>query len=221
MLSLTYRVYQFLIYTRYTGDLTVTLSSGLKVRIPNDQLVVSDRYIDDSGELRSNASAQTLVFDSLQDVNKDDLPRIGHRVLSAAYLVLNQDANSFTLWEVDAVSRQELVAIDSDGKSIDSACGDTSTNQQVPSTSSSNPLSSGKIAGIVVGVLASTLIVIIFVYFLMIFRRKQAAYNREDSRVQQDLEGETGEKAGNNELFVTHEILEMNTEADVIELPAS
>ncbi|KAM3153409.1 hypothetical protein ABEW05_006162 [Botrytis cinerea] len=169
----------------YTGDFTITLDSGISVRIPNDQLVVPNLTIDHtSGAMVANVSEPELVLNAIQSINANDLPQLGRQFLAAAYLMLNQDANTFTLWQANPTQKEDLVAVDRSNNLIDDFCtspstpnnnsadGDTGSLSGVPissSTPSSTPSStstadsqkSGKVStGVIVGAAIGSVAVI-------------------------------------------------------------
>lgn len=161
------------------------LDSGLSVRIPNDQLVVPDLKIDPtSGALIANASTPELVLNAIQSVNANDLPQLGRQFLTAAYLMVNQDANQFTLWEANPTANEDFVAVDVDNGVVDSFCAAsvaspsaTSAKSAVatstgPAQNNSNGLSSGAIAGIAVGSIAVVAAIVGILIFFLIKRRK-------------------------------------------------
>ncbi|KAE8141234.1 aspartic peptidase domain-containing protein [Aspergillus pseudotamarii] len=159
----------------YTGDLTVTLNNGFSVRIPNDQLVVPNLTIDPStGSLHANGSTPELVINSIQQVNQGDLPQLGRQFLSSAYLMSNQDSNTFTLWNAALEEEENLVAIDTNNKPVDIYCAATPTST---SSSTSSPhstgnhdkkLSTGAIVGIAIGSAAALAIVAAGVFLPLI-----------------------------------------------------
>lgn len=183
---------------RYSGDLSISLSSGLKVRIPNDQLVIPNLTIDKTtGAILANASAPELVLNSMQQVNADDLPQLGRQFLSGAYVMVNQDAGQFTLWAAKPTTEEDLVAVNPDNRVYSSFCAPGASNlgDATQSTSTSSPtqsaasnsnigqsqrvddassgLSSGAIAGIVVGGVAGIALVAAGVFFAIIKRRRR------------------------------------------------
>ncbi|KAH1921514.1 hypothetical protein KXV48_006142 [Aspergillus fumigatus] len=182
----------------YSGDLSISLSSGLKVRIPNDQLVIPNLTIDKTtGAILANASAPELVLNSMQQVNADDLPQLGRQFLSGAYVMVNQDAGQFTLWAAKPTTEEDLVAVNPDNRVYSSFCAPGASNlgDATQSTSTSSPtqsaasnsnigqsqrvddassgLSSGAIAGIVVGGVAGIALVAAGVFFAIIKRRRR------------------------------------------------
>ena len=107
----------------YDGDLTITLQSGLSVRISNQQLVQPHTSINQTtGAVLVNNTSPDLLLDSLQNVQATKLAQLGWQFFSAAYLLVNQDAHEFTLWEANPTSDQDLVAIDKSGVEITNFC---------------------------------------------------------------------------------------------------
>ncbi|RHZ48577.1 putative aspartic-type endopeptidase [Aspergillus thermomutatus] len=182
----------------YSGDLSITLSSGLTARIANNQLVIPELTIDEtSGAILANASAPELVLNSMQQVNADDLPQLGRQFLSSAYVMVNQDAGQFTLWAAKPTTEEDLVAVNTDNRVYDSFCAPGVTNLITSTQSTSNPdatksaapdsntgqsqktegastgLSSGAIAGIVVGGVAGAALVAAAILFAIIRRRRR------------------------------------------------
>lgn len=103
--------------------MTIKLNSGFSVRIPNDQLVVPELTIDDStGALHANGSTPELVINAMQMGNADDLPKLGRQFLSSAYLMVNQDGGSYTLWEANQDTNEDLVAIDKNNVPVTQFC---------------------------------------------------------------------------------------------------
>ncbi|KAE8348501.1 aspartic peptidase domain-containing protein [Aspergillus coremiiformis] len=157
----------------YTGDLTITFNSGLSVRVPNDQLVVPTLTINKStGSLLANGSSPELLINPIQHINKDDLPLIGRQFLSSAYLMVNQDANTFTLWNAAPNKVEDLVAIDRFNRVVDSHCDATSSPAPIARDDEDHKMSNGVIAGIVIGSVAGVAIIAAGVFFLLTKRRR-------------------------------------------------
>ncbi|KAI1139320.1 acid protease [Hypoxylon sp. FL0543] len=166
---------------RYGGDLTIKLQSGLAVRVPNDQLVVPDVDIDPTtGELVANYTNPDLVLNGIHGVNANDMPQLGRQFLSAAYLMVNQDAGQFSLWAANPVSSEDLVAVDVNDADITAPCAsnasavDSSSQASRPEQASSSP--AGKIAGAVVGGVGG-LLILGFLAFWIIKKRREAIWS--------------------------------------------
>ncbi|KAF2087455.1 acid protease [Saccharata proteae CBS 121410] len=157
----------------YDGALTISFQNGLSVRVPNDQLLIPNQYIDQNGYLQTNDSVRELIINSIQEENDDDLPVLGRQFFSAAYMMSNLDANQFSLWAANPTTDTDLVAVDSKGNSGSTTCEEsavasnsstnsdsaTGTSTAVPTTSvrstTSFNLSAGAIAGIVIGAIGA------------------------------------------------------------------
>lgn len=155
----------------FTGDLTVILEDNFQVKIPNHQLLVPERYITDKGDLGVNSSQPVFRINSLQDTTAQVLPVLGRYFLTSAYVFANRDANEFTLWQANPTTDENLVSVNKTNGIVSAArsCAVTPTTSLRPDSggdqdgkqgekgegsSNASPLSSGALAGIVVGAIA-------------------------------------------------------------------
>ncbi len=115
-------------------------------------------------------------------MNAEDLPQLGRQFLTAAYLMVNQDANEFTLWEANPTSSVDLVAVDTNNDVVDTACPTASgaastTTSSVPgpttTTNTSSKISSGAIVGAAVGGIAVVAALAGFLIWLLVRRRRR------------------------------------------------
>jgi hypothetical protein len=162
------------------------VESLLKITIPNSQLVGNQVTIAKDGSLVTNATTNELNINVIQGINANDMLMLGKQFFSAAMLMVNQDTNSFTLWEAAANQRQSLVAVGPSGVGMTSSCdtvvntnSSTITNttsaappaaQTVQATPAVSPALIGAIAGGAAALLA--LFVVIFLWYR---RRKSKA----------------------------------------------
>ncbi|KAI3400508.1 hypothetical protein diail_2707 [Diaporthe ilicicola] len=134
----------------YDGDFIFTLDTGLSITVPNDLLVVPHSYIDqDTGDIIAEDTTEPdLLFDSLQNINENDMAVFGNIFFSAAYLMANYDAEKFTLWAASTTgnSSDEIRAVDTDNAEITSFCEDGDTGVESNSTASTPTTSSGSSA---------------------------------------------------------------------------
>ena len=103
--------------------------------------------------------------------------------MSSAYLMVNYDADEFTLWQVDTKATPgDIKAVSPTGQIVDRFCSNTSqvidvapsgSSPPTPRTGSGSALSGGAIAGIVVGGVAA--IAAIAAIAFIIFRRRRRA----------------------------------------------
>ncbi|KAK0629162.1 hypothetical protein B0T17DRAFT_597610 [Bombardia bombarda] len=154
----------------HTGNFTIRLSSGLAVRIPNSQLVLPYRYVDrQTGAVVANATNPIVNINSNQQVNLNDIPKLGRQFLSAAYLTVNEEANEFSLYTANPTSREDLVAFGADGKETTEFCNSNDTSTSSGDANRGNAggggLSTGALAGIVVGGVAAAVALAAAVWF--------------------------------------------------------
>lgn len=165
----------------FDGDLQFTLSSGLELTIPNSQLVVPNLEIDQQGVLQEpNNTLRELLVYNYETSNEDDMPLLGQVFLSSTYLHVDNERGQFTLWQANPTTEQDLVTIPSTNNKT---CPQGSAGSPNPSTSHRR-LSSGAIAGIVVGVLvaAAALLGALALALLRKRRPKNALLGDEDSK---------------------------------------
>lgn len=160
--------------------MTITLKSGLSVRVPNSQFLTPFVDIADNGSRIYNESIKEFLYDSIGDQS----PTLGRYFLTAAYLMVDHDDETFTLWQANATTESNLVSIVSD--TTESSCNSTQSGSSgtdgtgSSSSSSSNgsdsstggKSSTGAIAGGVVGGVIA-LAAIAAGVFLVMRRRKR------------------------------------------------
>ncbi|KAF2227012.1 aspartic peptidase domain-containing protein [Elsinoe ampelina] len=170
----------------YDGDLTAQIEiagQSLDIRIPNDQLVLPDISIAETGAMNVNYSKQVVMLDALAAETEMLLPIIGRSFLSSAYVFVNQDAGTFTLWAANATTESDIVPIARDGSIVDT-CGLRLVGTDSPEsgdTSGSTParLTIGAIAGIAVGSAAALMVVAAAAFFII--RRRRQSQGSPDS----------------------------------------
>ncbi|KAK7990377.1 hypothetical protein PG990_014657 [Apiospora arundinis] len=139
----------------FGGDLSISLSSGLSVRVPNDQFMVPKAYVDRNGTRLFDRNYREFLLSPLAD---DSNPAtLGRYFLTAAYLMVDYDAGTFTLWRANPTSSLSLVPVVAEKRAADGCGGDMPGVVQPSATVSSNSesgegdngrLSSGVIAGL-------------------------------------------------------------------------
>ncbi|OHE99773.1 hypothetical protein CORC01_04909 [Colletotrichum orchidophilum] len=167
----------------FVGDFTVSLSSGLNIRIPNEYLVIPHVSLDKTtGDTLVNTTGPDLLFNSLQADNANDMPQLGWQFLAAAYLQVNQEASQFSLWEANPTPNEDLVAVDADDKDVTNFCrkdgsdadsGGNSSPSPSPQPAPSDSYSTGTIVGIAVGAGAAVLLAVGVAVWFWFWRRKK------------------------------------------------
>lgn len=168
---------------RFDGDITIQLSSGLEIRVPNDQYIVPPVTVERNGSrIINNDGSKEVLIASLGT----QPATLGRYFLTAAYLMVNHDANSFTIWQANPTSSSDLVSV-LDEKTA-ASCGNTtavvqppanasgtSPTIQSPSASSLPSSRSSKTpiiaSTVVVGIAVICVLILIFLY---VRRRKRA-----------------------------------------------
>lgn len=204
----------------FGGDLTIGLDSGFRAIIPNDQLVLPDRTIDNAtGAIESDESVRNLMIFAL---NANDMPQLGQLFFTAAMLAMNHDKGQFTLFETNPSNDIDLVAISADGSESAGTSGtpnspgmpgtssspDSGSNgdsgQSIPGDSGGSSLTTGAIVGVVIGCAAAIALVAAMIFW---FRRRRAS--REASPQQRA------------ELDTAMEPQEMPAAAQPVEMPSA
>lgn len=144
----------------FDGDMIIQLSTGLQIRVRNDQYIVPFVDIDRNGSRVFNNSEREFLFNGIPDLQ---IATLGRYFLTSAYLMIDYDANTFTLWKANPTTSSELVVpgITSDGSATQQQQGQCNNDTGIvqpgmaspsPTPSASSGLSTGAVAGIVIGV---------------------------------------------------------------------
>ncbi|TGJ88342.1 hypothetical protein E0Z10_g400 [Xylaria hypoxylon] len=159
----------------FDGDMTISLSSGLDVRIPNSQYLVPFVEVDRSGTRVFNTSQREFLFNTVYDSPST----LGRYFLTGAYLMVDHDAGTFTMWAANPSRESTLVSVVS--TNAEANCGNTTapgpssngSDSSIPPShsSSTSALSAGSIAGIAIGAVAALGIIGVGVYFFYKRRR--------------------------------------------------
>lgn len=115
--------------------MTLILDQGFQFRISNDLLVLPEETVSSDGTYQRNTSAPGIQLTPTFDINVNDVPWIGRPFFSAAYLMVDLDAGTWTLWQANATTDSRLI-------SVNSSCDDTS-KVKPSSTEVSKPSDAG------------------------------------------------------------------------------
>lgn len=197
--------------TVFTGDMVISFSSGLQVTVPNDQFMVPFMTIDRNGSRIFNDSQREFLFNPVLD--HVQLPTLGRYCLTSAYLMVDHDAHTFTLWQENPSTTSQLVPLAGE-KANTEPCTSTAGTAQ-PSQSKS--LSSGIVAAIaVVSVVAAGLVALWMFYVFRARRKRKQAQLREAPVAAQ----ESALKMNKNGLRQTR-VYEMHSESPPHEVQGS
>ncbi|RMZ69329.1 aspartic-type endopeptidase [Pyrenophora seminiperda CCB06] len=166
----------------YYGGLTIKLQNSISVKIPNTEFVVPDTYIAANGAVRTNTSVQNVVTNSLQSENNKELPDLGRLFMSSAYVMVNQEAGRFSIWQANTASKtSDIVAVDKQNNMVSHFCESsargTSSATPLPTSAVSpapqneqSKLSGGTIGGLIVGAVGGIVTLGVIGFFL--YRRR-------------------------------------------------
>lgn len=180
--------------------MTISLSPGLDITIPNHQLVVSQPGYSRQGvAVEYNASTvQEVLINSIPGGNNGDMPILGRSFLSSAYLMVDADNQQFTLARVNATSAEKIVLIGPPAcqspKSIATPIPTTSTATSTtgPAAVSSTPpvpasthqgVSASVVAGAAVGSAAA---VALCLGALLLLRRRRRLYQQRLAQMESE-----------------------------------
>ncbi|KAL1850732.1 hypothetical protein Daus18300_012810 [Diaporthe australafricana] len=150
----------------YNGDLTIRLSNGPSIRVPNTQFLVPHVDIADNGTRVTNDTQVDFLFNNAEGSR---VATLGRYFLTAAHLMVNHDANTFTLWQA-APYTSEPVLVPVIGESENQSCSSID-DSSIPSHTTSS-ISVGAVAGAAVGGVAVAAAIAIAV-FLTVRRRRR------------------------------------------------
>lgn len=193
--SLGLNVYgmDYLANSVYGGDLSFTIQNALTIKIPNNQLVIPDIDLDQGGNVvEKNSSIAEVMINSLESTNGDDMAILGRTFLTSAYLYVDYESNTFTLWSsknttdsnisvIRSATNSSCTTSSSNGTTSTGSSGGSSANSNSTPASVSSPgkISGGAIAGIVIGVIL-LLLLLGLIAFILLRRRRSRARSRAD-----------------------------------------
>jgi hypothetical protein len=116
------------------------LQNSISIKIPTTELVVPDTNIETDGAVQTNTSVRNIVINSLQSDNDNDLPVPGRLFMSSAYLMVNQEAGKFSIWQANTGSKTSaIVAVDKKNNMVREFCanstGGSSSATSLPTSS--------------------------------------------------------------------------------------
>ena len=176
--------------------------------------MVPDYSINPQGQYQiGNSSVREVLINSLQDVNKDDLPLLGQSFMSSAYLSVDLDNGVFSLASYKATTDSDIVPLApsscraAPSISTSTASSVASENPAASSISSSsasrhNSSKAGLIAGVVVGVLVATLIIAL----LIVWYRRKRAQREHHQRVLASVDKKVSDPRLSNPYFYNPEL---------------
>lgn len=186
----------------------MTLSSGLQIRIPNHQLVLPDYHTSPEGELLVNGSDRVVLINSLQQINKNDMPILGLPFFSSAYLFVNEDMAQFTLWKSNPTTDTNLVAIGQTCQN-DTSFSPLPTPSWLPNSKPTNQnrrINKGTITGIVIGAITGIALFCGAMIQLKIQKRKRMSQSLQAQNDSADNQSRQIQESGHGALFIKAEL---------------
>ncbi|KAK3489941.1 aspartic peptidase domain-containing protein [Neurospora crassa] len=216
----------------YDGDLTIALSNGLSIRIPNSQLLVPSEEIARNGSFITTPDRMELPINRLGT----QPATLGRFFFTSAYLMVDHEADTFTLWQANPASKSNLVTINhakdscasepistdggasnSTSGSADNAGGGSGSGRDGSGDNSApvNP-NVAAIAGGVAGGVAALALIGAVTFFLV--RRQRRANNAQPDKSPGDMTDGPAFYADGHRLAIGE--LETQYQPSVGELPA-
>ncbi|CAD0084698.1 unnamed protein product [Aureobasidium vineae] len=174
--------------------MSISFQSGPSISIANSQVVQPDATILSNGSINYDSTLNEVNIIPLQSLNANDMVQLGRQFLSGAYLMVNEDAGTFTLWQATDSLDENLVAVNEKGEVFNSTCASTTSNNtavnpsessgSAPSVSPSSPASktpTSTIVGSVVGSVAGVVLLICLGVFLWVRSRKNKVLGANSS----------------------------------------
>lgn len=154
-----------------------------------------DATILSNGSINYNSTLNEVNIIPLQSLNANDMVQLGRQFLSGAYLMVNEDAGTFTLWQAVDSPDENLMAIDENGEVFSPTCASTTSNDTTatppgskesasssplaPTPPSKTPISS--IVGPAIGGVAGVVLLVGLGIFLWMRRRKNKVISTTDN----------------------------------------
>ncbi|KAJ1707770.1 hypothetical protein AFCA_013100 [Aspergillus flavus] len=164
----------------FTGNISITLNRKLKITVTNNQLVVPDYVPLGNETVFSDTSREVLVGVPTGGDQPQWMTYLGQPFFTAAYLMVNQDLGTFTVWQNNVTEDEDYHAIDPSGTICkeEATAPTTSADTSVSPTTTDSPkqghgqaLTTGAIVGIVVGAVAGVTLIAAFLA-MFFYRRK-------------------------------------------------
>jgi hypothetical protein len=153
--------------------LSLILDGTSKFTLSNDILILPREYVASDGAFQTDSSSPGILFSPTSNDNVNDVSIIGRPFFSAAYIMVDLDAETWTIWQANATTETQLVSVGGDCAEKPkvntappkitpadvSATNETSINNTNSSATpasadrASTGLGAGAIAGIALGVL--------------------------------------------------------------------
>ncbi|VUC26954.1 unnamed protein product [Clonostachys rosea] len=160
---------QFRVYNAeeaFDGDITFSLTSGLDILVPNSQYMVPFVNTDRKQSPTTSNTTHELLIQS----TSNQLATLGGYFFTSAYLMVNHDAGTFTLWKANPTRTSKLVQVL--GDDTFTGCDKNQESSLTPRGEAQNPVSGGVIGGAVAGSVAGLAIIALVIFFIIRHQRR-------------------------------------------------
>ena len=91
--------------------MSLVLDGTSKFTLSNDILILPQEYVASDGAFKTDSSAPGILFAPTSNDNVNDVSIIGRPFFSAAYIMVDLDAETWTLWQANATTDTRLVSV--------------------------------------------------------------------------------------------------------------
>ena len=215
---------------RYDGDLTLEINNVFSVTVPNNVFVQPLMTINNDGSIFTNKSVEQVRIIAAPG-DEGDTFILGRPFFSVAYLSVDYDANTFSLWQAKATADTDLQAFGGNCTSLQvntstsHNSGSDSSKQTPPGGSTKDhEISTGAIAGIAVGCAAFAAATGALILLLVFRRKKQAKQDKksDESSTTSQTQGQTRDSYRGPRFYeaMSNGVQELGAEQHVGELNA-
>ncbi|KAK1830852.1 aspartic peptidase domain-containing protein [Podospora conica] len=161
----------------FDGELSFLLSNGLQVRVPNSQFLTPFVEVVRNGSRVVDRSKRELLMNGLAD----QPATLGRYFFTSAYLMVDHDAKTFTMWQANPSTKSSLVAVSSKadgcgeggtGAGTGSGTG-TAANPSSTGTGESAPQETPTNIGAIAGGIAGGVVVLAIIAAVLLMRRRR------------------------------------------------
>lgn len=155
--------------------MTFSLSTGLRIRVPNNQYLVPFVEIDRNGSRIFDKTKKELLMNGVVE----QPATLGRYFLTSAYLMVDHDAKSFTLWQANPSTKSTLTPVVS-RPLADSGCAGGLPGSPAPSggplqsSSAPTPANIPAVVGGVLGAVAGLAGAATAIFFFLRARKQRA-----------------------------------------------
>jgi hypothetical protein len=94
--------------------LSLILDGTSKFTLSNDILILPREYVASDGAFQTDSSSPGIAFTPTSNDNVNDVSIIGRPFFSAAYIMVDLDAETWTIWQANATTDTRLVSVGGD-----------------------------------------------------------------------------------------------------------